>query len=678
MNRTARIAILLAGSAAWVTPALGAPVGTAFNYQGRLTMAGSPVNTPVDFEFQLFDAAVGGAAIGSTVTLSAVPVNQGLFTVAIDFGDGSHDGTGRWLSISVRNAGVGAYTLLTPREELRPVSYAAALPGFWTDENGTSPNIVGGHADNSFASGVVGATIGGGGQIGMVNTASASFSTIAGGQGNTVTGTNATVGGGRANSAGQGAVVSGGLQNSATGQWAIVPGGRDNVASAELSFASGRRAKAIHTGAYVMADSSDADIESTADNQFLVRASSGFRLADGAGSQLVHMDAVSGSGGSLSLRGAVPGDFGLSVLASLAQLQAADAEGRLTLRRGSTGGLTNTNTSVALDGGDGTVRADGGFELVQDGFLGAESLRATLTTGPNSGGNLHLYRTVTNGLTSEETDEALMIAKATAGGGRIELYNLSALGSPGLQSVFEPLHVKTSGTFNVVDNIDTAFEEPQAELGNFLQGGRLSLFDDDGEQTVEILGNEASDQGSSLKMFDSAGNLTIELDAEHGDGGEGRVITGVLEITGGSDLSEQFDINPGTGNGEQGTGVEPGLLVSIDPQRAGELIVSSRAYDRTVAGVVSGAGGVRTGMLMGQSGSRADGAHPVALTGRVYCWADASNGAIEPGDLLTTSEVLGHAMKATEPSRSQGAIIGKAMTALSEGRGLVLVLVNLQ
>jgi hypothetical protein len=74
----------------------------------------------------------------------------------------------------------------------------------------------------------------------------------------------------------------------------------------------------------------------------------------------------------------------------------------------------------------------------------------------------------------------------------------------------------------------------------------------------------------------------------------------------------------------------------------------------------------------------AHGRDPVALSGRVYCWADASRAPIAPGDLLTTSDVPGHAMKATDYDRAQGAIVGKAMTSLAEGRGLVLVLVRPQ
>ena len=71
----------------------------------------------------------------------------------------------------------------------------------------------------------------------------------------------------------------------------------------------------------------------------------------------------------------------------------------------------------------------------------------------------------------------------------------------------------------------------------------------------------------------------------------------------------------------------------------------------------------------------ARGGKNVALTGRVYVLADAGNGAIKPGDLLTSSPTPGRAMKVTDYPKAQGAILGKAMTGLSEGKGMVLVLV---
>jgi hypothetical protein len=158
--------------------------------------------------------------------------------------------------------------------------------------------------------------------------------------------------------------------------------------------------------------------------------------------------------------------------------------------------------------------------------------------------------------------------------------------------------------------------------------------------------------------------------------------TKVLEILGGSDLSERFDVvtappAPGVAIAPEES-VEPGTVVCIDSSSEGKLTISGQPYDRRVAGIISGAGGVRPGMLMGQDGTAASGEHPVALTGRVYCRASAVNGPIQPGDLLTTSAVRGHAMRVDDPVRAQGAILGKAMGSLAQGEGLVLVLVGLQ
>jgi hypothetical protein len=160
----------------------------------------------------------------------------------------------------------------------------------------------------------------------------------------------------------------------------------------------------------------------------------------------------------------------------------------------------------------------------------------------------------------------------------------------------------------------------------------------------------------------------------------GTTATQILQITGGADLSEGFEVRGANQVAGQvaSTAIEPGMVVVIDPKHASKLIVSSTAYDRRAAGVISGAGGIKTGMLMGQSGSVADGDYPVALAGRVYCWADASKGSIEPGDLLTTSSTPGHAMKAVGQRRAQGAIVGKALTGLREGKGLILILVTLR
>jgi len=140
-------------------------------------------------------------------------------------------------------------------------------------------------------------------------------------------------------------------------------------------------------------------------------------------------------------------------------------------------------------------------------------------------------------------------------------------------------------------------------------------------------------------------------------------------ITGGSDLAEPFKTGPDL--------LPKGSVVIIDPEHPGDLKLSSKAYDTRVAGIISGANGINPGVSLHQDGIL-EGGQNVALTGRVYVLADATSGAINPGDLLTTSTTPGHAMKVTHHSRAVGAILGKAMTGLKEGRGTVLVLVTLQ
>jgi hypothetical protein len=142
-----------------------------------------------------------------------------------------------------------------------------------------------------------------------------------------------------------------------------------------------------------------------------------------------------------------------------------------------------------------------------------------------------------------------------------------------------------------------------------------------------------------------------------------------LTITGGADLAEPFQMS------EQE--IPEGSVVVIDEENPGHLKQSTRAYETRVAGIVSGANGVKAGIALHQEGVL-EGGQNVALTGRVYVKADASLGAIQPGDLLTTSPTPGHCMKVTDPTKAQGAILGKAMTPLPRGKGLVLVLVSLQ
>ena len=213
-----------------------------------------------------------------------------------------------------------------------------------------------------------------------------------------------------------------------------------------------------------------------------------------------------------------------------------------------------------------------------------------------------------------------------------------------------------------------------AGTGAASAGGEIRLFaHNDTDSTIVIRGSDATGQGGEMLFYDPVTNdLTMELDGDYANTGRSRIIVDELQIKGGADFAEFFDVAP---TGESAP--EAGMLVCIDESSAGKLVVSSKAADKKVAGVISGAGGVRPGLMMGQKGTAANGEYPVAITGRVFVKADASKRAIAPGDLLTTSDVPGHAMKAGRGTR--GAVIGKAMSGLEKGeRGEVLVLLGIQ
>jgi hypothetical protein len=141
-----------------------------------------------------------------------------------------------------------------------------------------------------------------------------------------------------------------------------------------------------------------------------------------------------------------------------------------------------------------------------------------------------------------------------------------------------------------------------------------------------------------------------------------------LQILGGADLAERF---------ESADVAEPGTVMAIDPGSPGRVRTADGAYSRTVAGVVSGANGLAAGVELSRN-ERREGTVALALSGRVWVRCDATRAPIHVGDLLTTADTAGYAMAATDHDRAPGAILGKAMTSLERGTGLVLVLVSLQ
>jgi hypothetical protein len=149
---------------------------------------------------------------------------------------------------------------------------------------------------------------------------------------------------------------------------------------------------------------------------------------------------------------------------------------------------------------------------------------------------------------------------------------------------------------------------------------------------------------------------------------EGDIKVGGDVILTGADCAEDFDaLDP-----EQ---IEAGTVMVIGQD--GVLEESQTPHDTRVAGVVSGAGDFRPAIRLDRRLGEA-GRVPIALSGKVFCKVDAAFGPIEVGDLLTSSHTRGHAMKVAEPAKAVGAILGKALRPLRQGRGLVPILVTHQ
>ncbi len=182
---------------------------------------------------------------------------------------------------------------------------------------------------------------------------------------------------------------------------------------------------------------------------------------------------------------------------------------------------------------------------------------------------------------------------------------------------------------------------------------------------VSVTGNLTASGDLSAKDVSATGDVNVT-----GDVG----VTGTVSVKGdiiltGADCAEQFDLSADEL-------AEPGTVMVID--EAGALRASSKAYDRAVAGVVSGAGTFRPGVILDQRPGDPQARAPIALVGKVYCKVDADAGAITVGDLLTTADRPGHAMKAADPLKGVGAVIGKALGSLQAGQGLLPILVSLQ
>ncbi len=347
--------------------------------------------------------------------------------------------------------------------------------------------------------------------------------------------------------------------------------------------------------------------------------------------------------------------FGLDVDAKLIRL-GMNSNGGGSLVIGNNAGDNKVYLEMYNSTNDGSAA-----ESLITGFGGTNMPRLTInSTTTTMSGNLGLG-------TSSPT--ARVDARATGTGTGVYGYTNTGIGVYGFCTS------TTAGTAVYADG---------AQYGVYAKsyagtGAAVYAQNDSGNALIAV--NNASGYASLAGQSNNAGGFGGYF--YNAAGGVALWVNGVtqtkaLQILGGADVAEPFDVSASASAPEQA--IEAGMVVSIDPDRAGDLRLADRPYDTKVAGVISGANGLAPGMVLKSEGdSKADGKHPVAMTGRVWVWCDAAaGGAVRPGDRLTTSATPGHAMRVDESARTNGAVIGKAMTELKEGRGLVLVLVNLQ
>ncbi|WP_424140479.1 hypothetical protein [Roseomonas chloroacetimidivorans] len=197
------------------------------------------------------------------------------------------------------------------------------------------------------------------------------------------------------------------------------------------------------------------------------------------------------------------------------------------------------------------------------------------------------------------------------------------------------------GMLDISNNSGKTVASIRVNAGGF---GQISLFNPDGNRTARLTTDSA---GGFAEFYDAQGKEVVYLGASRS--GRGML---TLNGRGVNDVSEIFEL-------ATRDGVAPGTVMSISQH--GDGVEPSRvAYDSRAVGVVSGAGGLTPGLILG---SRTDTSndHPVAVTGQVYVRVINRGNAVRVGDLLVSSDIPGVAMRVEDRERALGTVIGKAL-----------------
>ncbi len=322
---------------------------------------------------------------------------------------------------------------------------------------------------------------------------------------------------------------------------------------------------------------------------------------------------------------------------------------------------SSSDTTITLNGGNGNIYAGGNGEAGDIQLRTDSGEKTIMLKGRNA--------SLTAGGNGQDGD---IILKSNAGERRIRLDGqggnawFGGNGDDGDIVIFNE-----TGDNKTLSKATIHLNGQKADItaGGNGEDGDIILKNGSGNTRIRLDGASGNaylggnGTAGDIMIFPSGGNnttlsqATIHLDGQSGD----------IRLSG-ADCAENFNV---AGIDQ----IEPGTVLVISQENM--LKQSEIAYDKKVVGVVSGAGKYRPGIILDKDNS-SDKGMPVALAGKVYCKVDARHTPVEAGDLLTTSHTPGYAMKADEPLKAFGAVIGKALHPLQGETGLIPILVALQ
>jgi hypothetical protein len=310
--------------------------------------------------------------------------------------------------------------------------------------------------------------------------------------------------------------------------------------------------------------------------------------------------------------------------------------------------------------------------------LGGRPASAYQLAEPNNAsgtpsGSSHVTSSAASSTVGTQANIPGALGKFTADGTTLDgsnVYQSNSFIGVGTASPFDALHVSFTDPNGAFTGLAVQNRSPGAAAYSGMlfydQNGAVAQFQGFNNSTHEYRINNIAAGGSINFMVGSASKFLV---ANNGN------VTVANNMTVNGNIGAKYqDVAEWV---ETATPLEAGTVVIVDPAEPNRVLAAPRAYDTRVAGAVSR----QPGLVLGeQSDSKA----MVAQSGRVRVKADATYGTIKIGDLLVTSPTPGYAMVSKpmrvgrESMHRPGTLLGKALEALPDGKGEILVLLTLQ